>query len=137
MVALLFLMAPLIQGFNMDDRQYNSLFPDMPREDTFVNETGQISPLWALGLESLFQALQVNFKNEGILFPSLAQADIDTISAIYAPYIGFPLPFEVPDISGQTVFDSTNKVSKQFVITYDVASPPNVVTAQWRTLQYI
>lgn len=121
----------------MDDQQYNSIFPDFPRDPNFITENGEINPLWALGLESLFQALQVNFKNEGIIFPGLSEDNIDSIQSIYTPYIGAPLPFEIPDISGQTVFDTTNRVSKQFVITYDSSSPPNVLTAQWRTLQYV
>lgn len=121
----------------MDEQQYNSIFPDLPRDPEFIDENGSINPLWALGLESLFQALQVNFKNEGIMFPILSEDNINSIQAIYTPYIGMPLPFEIPDISGQTVFDSTNRVSKQFVITYDSGSTPNVLTAQWRTLQYV
>lgn len=114
-----------------------SIFPDLPREVPVVNKDGDFSPLWSLGLSSLFQALQENFKNEGILFPRLSAANIADIQAIYSPYIGFPLPQNIPDISGQTVFDTTNRVSKQFVITYDGAVPPNIVTAQWRTFVYL
>lgn len=121
----------------MDESQYNSIFPDMPRERSAVDTDGNFNALWLLGFESLFQALQVNFKNEGIMFPVLSEDNIASIEASYAVYIGVELPFEVPDISGQTVFDSTNRVSKQFVITYDSNDPPNVLTAQWRTLQYV
>lgn len=121
----------------MDNQEYNSLFPSMPREDKIVDENGNFSEFWLLGMEALFQALQANFKNEGIVFPGLSAANIATIESIYSVYIGFPLPNEVLDISGQTVFDLDNRVSRQFVITYDSAEPPNVVTAQWRTLQYV
>ena len=114
-----------------------SIFPDLPREVPVINKDGDFSPLWSLGLSSLFQALQENFKNEGIIFPRLSAQNIANIQAIYAPYIGSPLPQNVPDISGQTVFDTTNRVSKQFVITYDASNPPNVLTAVWRTLQYV
>jgi hypothetical protein len=114
-----------------------SIFPDLPREVPVFNKDGDFSPLWSLGLSSLFQALQENFKNEGILFPRLSAANIATIEAIYTPFIGLPLPQNIPDISGQTVFDTTNRVSKQFVITYDGATPPNIVTATWRTFVYL
>jgi hypothetical protein len=114
-----------------------AIFPDLPRESPVLDKSGDFSPLWSLGLSSLFQALQENFKNEGILFPRLTAANIANIQAIYTPLIGGPLPQNIPDISGQTVFDYTNKVSKQFVITYDGAMPPNIVTATWRTLAYV
>ncbi len=114
-----------------------SIFPDLPREVPVINKDGDFSPLWSLGLSSLFQALQENFKNEGILFPRLSAANIADIQAIYTPLIGSPLPQNIPDISGQTVFDTTNRVSKQFVITYDGAVPPNIVTATWRTFVYL
>ena len=40
-----------------------SIFPDLPREIPAVDKEGNLSPLWSLGLSSLFQALQDNFKN--------------------------------------------------------------------------
>ena len=114
-----------------------SIFPDLPREIPVIGKDGDFSPLWSLGLSALFQALQENFKNEGILFPRLTAQNIADIQSIYTPYIGSPLPQNIPDISGQTVFDTTNRVSKQFVITYSGSTPPNIVTATWRTLQYV
>lgn len=114
-----------------------SIFPDLPREIPVIDKNGNFSPLWSLGIAALFQALQRNFKNEGIVFPPLSATEIADIQSLYAPYIGLPLPMGLPDISGQTVFDSTNRVSKQFVITYDGATPPNIVTAQWRQFVYL
>lgn len=114
-----------------------AIFPDLPRERPILDKDGDFSPLWSLGLSSLFQALQENFKNEGIIFPRLSAANIANIEAIYTPLIGGPLPQNIPDISGQTVFDTTNRVSKQFVITYDGAMPPNIVTATWRTFAFV
>lgn len=114
-----------------------SIFPDLPREVPVINKDGDFSPLWSLGLSSLFQALQTNFKNEGIVFPNLSATNIADIQALYTPFIGSPLPNNLPDISGQTVFDTTNRVSKQFVITYDGATPPNIVTATWRQFVYL
>ncbi len=123
-------------------KQKQSIFPDLPREVPAIDNNGNFSPLWSLGLSALFQALQENFKNEGIVFPPLDSDSIAEIEAIYAPYIGQPLPQNdpanngqvfIPDISGQTVFDSTNRVPKQFIITYDGSSPPNILTASWKT----
>lgn len=115
-------------------KQLQSIFPDLPREEPVVDKNGNFNQLWALGISALFQALQDNFKNEGILFPPLSSTDIATIQSIYNPaLIGMPLPQNIPDISGQTVFDSTNRVPKQFIITYDGSSPPNIVTASWKT----
>lgn len=117
-----------------------SIFPDLPREIPAIDKEGNFTALWSLGLSSLFQALQDNFKNEGIVFPQLTATELATIQAIYTPYIGFPLPQNdptnrtqqfIPDISGQTVFDSTNRIPKQFIITYDSATPPNVLNASW------
>ncbi|CEG60966.1 hypothetical protein [Legionella micdadei] len=117
--------------------QLQAIFPDLPREVPVINKDGDFSPLWSLGLSSLFQALQENFSNEGILFPRLSATNIANIQTIYTPLIGSPLPQNIPDISGKTVFDTTNRVSKQFVITYDNANPPNIVAAQWNILSYL
>lgn len=115
-----------------------SIFPDLPRETPVIDEQGNFTDLWSLGLSSLFQALQDNFKNEGIIFPNLSASNISFIQSIYNPtLLGAPLPNNIPDISGQTVFDTTNRVSKQFVITYDSSTPPNVVSAQWVILSYL
>lgn len=110
-----------------------SIFPDLPRGSPAIDKSGDFTSHWSLGLSALFQALQQNFKNEGILFPLLSEDDINTIESIYFPLIGSPLPQNIPDISGQTVFDSTNRVPKQFIITYDGSTPPNIVTAAWKT----
>ncbi|TAK83374.1 MAG: hypothetical protein EPO09_21265 [Aquabacterium sp.] len=115
-----------------------SIFPDLPREIPVIDaKTGDFMPLWSLGLSSLFQALQENYKNEGILFPRLTAQNIADIQSIYTPLIGATLPINIPDISGQTVFDTTNRVSKQFVITYDSSNPPIVLAAQWQILAYL
>lgn len=114
-----------------------AIFPDFPREQPVLDKDGNFMPLWSLGLSALFQALQENYKNEGILFPRLSAANIANIQALYTPYIGMPLPNTLPDISGQTVFDTDNRVSKQFVITYDTSTPPNILAAQWNILSYL
>lgn len=108
-----------------------TIFPDLPREVPIVGEDGDFSPLWGLGFATLFQALQDNFKSEGIVFPQLSFDDISAIQDLYVQYINNPLPIGVQDISGQTVFDSTYRVPRQFIITYDAADPPNVLSASW------
>jgi len=110
-----------------------SIFPDYPRPQPAVDKQGNFTPLLDLAFSYLFQALQNNFKNEGILLPPLTAAEIAQIQAIYTPLIGGPLPSNIPDISGQTIFDVTNRVPKVFIITYDGATPPNILTAAWKT----
>lgn len=116
-------------------RQPQQIFPDLPRETPVVDKNGNFSQTWSLAISQLFQTLQANYKNEGILFPPLTSDQINTIQAAYTPFIGQPLPSNPPllDISGQSIFDSTNRVPKVFIITYDNATPPNIVTASWKT----
>jgi hypothetical protein len=114
-------------------KQPQSIFPDYPHEQIVTQKDGSLTSAWFLSFSSLYQALQVNFKNEGIVLPPLTADNIATIQAIYTPLIGAPLPQNIPDISGQTIFDSTNRVPKVFIITYDGATPPNIVTASWKT----
>lgn len=116
-----------------EPRILQSIFPDVPRESPEVDNKGNFTQLWSLFFGALAQALQDNFKNEGIVFPPLNATNIATIQAIYTPLIGSPLPSNIPDISGQTVFDSTNRVPKQFIITYDASTPPNIISARWWT----
>ena len=107
-----------------NSRQPQSIFPDYPRERPIVDKTGNLSDLWDLGLSSLFQAL-------------LNSDQIATIQSIYTPLIGFPLPQNIPDISGKTIFDETNRIPKQFIITYDSSTPANISTAQWVQLSVL
>lgn len=114
--------------------QKQSIFPDVPREYPSIDQDGNFTPMWFLGFGALFQALQDNFNNEGILFPSLIASDMAIIQSIYAFYIGLEynlLTQNLRDISGQTVFDSTTKITNQFVISQDFASPSLVTLAQW------
>lgn len=109
-----------------------SIFPDYPRMSPAVDKDGNLAPLLDLGLGALFQALQRNFKNEGIVFPPLTDAQMATIQAIYAPYIGGTynaLTLALPDITGQTAFDSATYFTNQFVIAQDGGG--NVTLAEW------
>jgi hypothetical protein len=121
-----------------------SIFPDLPRTSPAVSKEGEFTQDWSLGFSLLFQALQKNYSNEGLLLPPLTAAELTTIQNMYAPYTGspgIPLPQDtpdstqtfLPDISGAMVFDSTNRVPKVFIITYDSSTPPNVLTAAWKT----
>ena len=108
-----------------------ALFPDYPREVPAVDKNGNFNALLDWGLGNVFQTLQDNFKNEGIVFPQLNATQIATIQDNYTSLIGSPLPQGIPDISGQTIFDSTNRIPKQFIITYDASTPPNILSASW------
>jgi hypothetical protein len=116
-----------------------AIFPDLPRGAPAVDKEGNFSDDWSLGFSLLFQALQSNLSNEGFKFPPLTADQIATIQAVYTPLIGSPLPQNagmqqfIPDISGANVFDSTNRVPKIFIITYDGDTPPNILTAAWYT----
>lgn len=110
-----------------------AIFPDWPRGTRLVDEKGVPSEECRLFLDNLVKALQGNFKNEGILFPRLTGAQIAVIQSIYTPLIGHPLPINIPDISGQTIFDSTNRVPKIFIITFSGSPPHNIVSATWKT----
>lgn len=111
-----------------------AIFPDLPREIPAIDKDGNFTSLWSLGLSSLFQALQQNFKNEGIVFPPLSAANMTTIQNLYTAYIGGTyqaLTKALPDISGQTVFDSTTYITNQFVIAKDNSTDPLVTLAEW------
>lgn len=109
-----------------------SIFPDLPRQSPMTDKDGYLTPLWDLGFGSLFQALQRNFKNEGIVFPPLNAEQMNTIQNLYTPFIGQTyntLTQSLPDISGQTVYDSTTQISNQFIIAQNNSSV--VTLAQW------
>ncbi len=116
--------------------QPKAIFPDFPRETPVLNVNGDFNSLWQLGLSSLFQALQRNFKNEGIVFPPLTLTQATDIENLYTQYYTptpIPLPPGVPDISGQTIYNSTLEVPQIFIISFDASNPPNVVGARWWT----
>jgi hypothetical protein len=107
-----------------------SIFPDVPRENPAVTSEGNFVELWSTAFGQLFQSLQINFSNEGILFPALNATQVATIQAIYTPLIGGPLPQNIPDISGKTIFNSTTRLPQQFIISY-IGS--NISSARWWT----
>ena len=115
---------------------FQSLFPDLPRETPTVDKEGNFTDLWALGFSSLFQALQRNYKNEGILIPPISDAQATEIAGLYTQYYTptpIPLPPGIPDISGQMIYNTTTTKPQIFVINYDGSAPPNVTAARWWT----
>jgi hypothetical protein len=123
------------------DNNQQALFPDLPREQQFLDDNGNITELWSLGLSQLFQTLQSVFRQEGLIIPRLLSTDFDAIVAAYTPYIGGVFPLEVFDPSGMIAYDVNNYVTKQFVITYTVPSNPNealiIDTVSWKTFAYL
>lgn len=109
------------------------IFPDLPRETPAVNAQGDFMPLWSLGFANLFQALQSNYKNEGIMLPSLTSTQAVIITAKYNGLVGSPLPVGTTDISGQMIYNSTIAAPQVFIISYDGATPPNITSARWWT----
>jgi hypothetical protein len=112
------------------------IFPDLPRATPAVDENGDFSYLWGLGFASLFQALQKNYKNEGILIPPLTTAQATSIANLYTQYYNptpIPLPPGVPDISGQMIYNKTIRAPQIFIISFDGSTPPNVTGARWWT----
>lgn len=113
-----------------------ALFPDLPRDNTVADKSGELTSTWQLFFQQNTLSLQSNYKSEGILFPPLTAAQIATIQGFYTSYIGQTyqtLLQNLPDISGQTVFDTTNRVPKQFIIVFDSSMPPLVTAASWKT----
>jgi hypothetical protein len=115
-----------------DTKQGQAIFPSAPTESPAVTKDGEFTALWSLGFGSLFQALQNNFKNEGIMIPPLTQENANTIQALYQDYINETyenLTLNLPDISGQTIYNSSSKITNQFVIAQD--GDGKVIFAEW------
>ena len=107
-----------------------AIFPDVPREIPAVDKNGNFMQLWSIAFGQLFQSLQTNFSNEGILFPALNATQVATIQAIYEPLIGGVLPQNIPDISGKTIFNTTTRLPQQFIISY---TGTIISSARWWT----
>lgn len=57
----------------------SGIFPDMPRDNTMVDKTGELTAHWALFFENLVTALQTNFNRQGITVPPLDTTTIGTL----------------------------------------------------------
>jgi len=62
-----------------------------------TDERGYLTPEWRNILQALFDMLQVNFSEEGLIMPSQTADDITTIA---------------PITNGTMIYDSTNKLAK-------------------------
>jgi len=119
----------------MTQTRRQSIFPNLPRDNQVSEEEGGITEHWRLHFDQLTNALQANFKTEGIVFPALDDTQIAYIQSLYTPFVGIAyqeMLKKLPDISGQTIFDSTNRVPKQFIITF-TGSPAIINFAAWKT----
>ena len=124
---------------NTQVKKKSPIFPDIPRGFKSVDANGQFTPVWHLGFSSLFQALQRNFTNEGLLIPSLKTTDLDAIQALYTPYVLAKLPSNLPNISGKMAYDSTLSVPKMFIIVFATPDDPSSVvnSASWKTFTLV
>jgi hypothetical protein len=75
-----------------------SIFPDLPRNAKLVDEQGNITSDWSLFFSQLSQALQINFKNEGIVVPPLSAANIALLIGLTS--------------NNNIIYDSTNSQFK-------------------------
>lgn len=117
---------------NTQKQKKKALFPDYPRETDVLTQDNKLSVRWSLALSNVFQGLQKNFTPEGWKTPPLPIDEITSIEQKYQPFIGKVLPQNLPDISGQMLYDKNNHVPKIFVIVID----PNtnlVTSAGWKT----
>ena len=59
----------------------SAIFPDLPRDQPFVDKSGNMTPLWAAWFNNLNLALQTNFKNEGFVIPQQPASNIALLTA--------------------------------------------------------
>jgi hypothetical protein len=94
-----------------------------------------LSDMWFNYFSFFIQSLQGFLTQAGIYLPQVPETALEgqiSLSSITAPYtaiIGQPLG-DLPDISGLTLFDSTNRLPKIFIITF---SGNNVASAIFKT----
>jgi hypothetical protein len=59
-----------------------SIIPDLPRNNVVIDNEGRLQAEWKLFFEQLIQAMQTNFKPEGILFPMQDASNIALLTDI-------------------------------------------------------
>jgi hypothetical protein len=80
-------------------KKQQAIFPDLPRDDQIVDmKTGELTDHWLLFLQQLVQALQTNFKPEGIVIPPQIASNIALLTGLTS--------------YNNIVFDSTNGLFK-------------------------
>lgn len=58
-----------------------AIFPDLPRQTPVTAEDGTMHSLWVLYFDQLTNALQTNFKPEGIAVPQQTAANISNLTS--------------------------------------------------------
>jgi hypothetical protein len=59
-----------------------AIFPDLPRNQPFLNENGSVNDYWLLFFENLVMALQTNFKPEGFVIPTQSTSNIALLTGV-------------------------------------------------------
>ena len=116
-------------------RKLQSIVPDLPRDVEAIQKNGNFSDDYQLFFDQLVFGLQTNLSPEGWQLPTLTDTEIASIETQYAPYIGGDyqdMLKVLPDISGQVIFDTVNRIPKVFIITYNTVTD-EVLTAAWKT----
>jgi hypothetical protein len=94
-------------------RHQIAIFPDLPRDNQVVDKDGILTPDWELYFTQLTQALQTNYKPEGLVIPPLSASNITNLGGI-------------SESIGNIIYDSTNNLFKGIVL---VSIGPPIVTA--------
>lgn len=59
-----------------------AIFPDLPRNQPFLNQDGTVNYYWILWFENLVMALQTNLKPEGFVIPQQTTTNIALLTAV-------------------------------------------------------
>ena len=73
-----------------------AIFPDLPRNEPFLNPDGTVSYYWILWFQNMNMALQTNFSPEGFLLPSQSAANVNLLTKTQS--------------KANVLYDSTNNV---------------------------
>lgn len=93
--------------------QSQAIFPDLPRDNQLVDKNGIITAAWATFFQQLTQALQTNYKPEGIVVAPLSADNIADLGGTSGSI-------------GNIIYDSTNNLFKGIVLA---SIGPPIVTA--------
>lgn len=78
--------------------EQQAIFPDLPRNQPFLDDDGKVNMYWLLFFDQLILALQTNFSNEGIVVPLQSAANIARLAGTLA--------------TSNILYDSTNNLFK-------------------------
>jgi hypothetical protein len=102
--------------FSQPLKQQNT-FPDIPRNEPFLNQDGTVNHYWMLYFDNLNMALQRTFSPEGFVMPDQSQSDIDTYLIDDEVFIA------------NIIYDNTNNVFNGNIL--NTASNPPDGTQYW------